>query len=96
MSELGKTAKPCNILDMINGDSSREHSENSIEYVESIDKDIILPSVDGGRQAWAFMLGAFMIEGLMWGKYYFPHLNGLTNIDRFPVSLWSLPIILSK
>jgi hypothetical protein len=53
---------------MVNGNSSREHSENSIEYVENIDKDVILPSVDGGRQAWAFMLGAFMIEGLMWGK----------------------------
>jgi hypothetical protein len=68
MSELGKPLKPCNILDMVNGNSSREYSENSIEYVENIDKDVILPSVDGGRQAWAFMLGAFMIEGLMWGK----------------------------
>jgi hypothetical protein len=68
MSELGKPSKPCNILDMVNGDSLREHSENSTEYVENIDKDVILPSVDGGRQAWAFMLGAFMIEGLMWGK----------------------------
>jgi hypothetical protein len=81
---------------MINGDSSRGHSENTIGYVENIDKDDVLPPVDGGRQAWAFMLGAFMIEGLMWGKYYFPHLNCLTNVDRFPVSLWSLPIILSK
>jgi hypothetical protein len=96
MSELGKRSKPCNILDMINGDSSREHSENSTEYAENIDKDGILPSVDGGRQAWAFMLGAFIIECLTWGKYYFPHLNCLTNVDRFPVSLWSLPIILSK
>jgi hypothetical protein len=81
---------------MINGDSLREHSEDSREHVENIDKDYILPSVDGGRQAWAFMLGAFMIEGLMWGKYYFHHFNCLTNVDRFPVSLWNFPIILSK
>ena len=53
---------------MINGNSSRKHSENSTDYVKNIDKDVTLPSVDGGRQAWAFMLGAFMIEGLMWGK----------------------------
>jgi hypothetical protein len=49
MSKLGKTAKLCNILDMINGDSLREYLENSIEYVESIDKDIILLLVNGGR-----------------------------------------------
>ena len=68
MSDLGKTSKSNNILDIINSDSSREYSENSTDYVENIDKDVILPPVDGGRQAWAFMLGAFMIEGLMWGK----------------------------
>ena len=75
MPELGKTSNQCNVLDMINGDSSREQSENSTEYIENIDKDVILPSVDGGRQAWAFMLGAFMIEGLMWGKNHFPPCN---------------------
>jgi len=51
MSELGKTSKLCNILDMINSDSSREHSENSIDYIKNINKDVILLLVNGGRQA---------------------------------------------
>jgi hypothetical protein len=64
MSELRKTSR-LYILDIINSDSSQEHSENSTEYVENIDKDVILPSADNGQQAWAFMLGAFIIKGLM-------------------------------
>ena len=68
MSNLGKTLKSYNILDIINSDSSRKYLENFTDYIKNIDKDVILPPVDGGRQAWAFMLGAFMIEGLMWGK----------------------------
>lgn len=51
MSKLGKTLKPCNILNIINSDSLREHSENSIEYVKNIDKDVILLLVNSGRQA---------------------------------------------
>jgi hypothetical protein len=35
------------------------------EYIVNADKDTILPPVDGGRQAWAFTLGAFIIGGLM-------------------------------
>ena len=27
------------------------------------------PPYDGGRQAWAFLIGAAAIEGLMWGRY---------------------------
>jgi hypothetical protein len=65
MSKLGKPLKPCNILDIVNGNSSREHAENSIKYIENINKDVILPSVNSGRQAWAFMLRAFIIEGLI-------------------------------
>lgn len=49
MSKLGKTLKPSNILDIINNDSSREHSENLTDYIKNIDKDTILPLVDGGR-----------------------------------------------
>jgi hypothetical protein len=95
MSESGGASSHCNILDIINGDSSRENAENCTEFVNA-DEDTILPPVDGGQQAWAFMLGAFMIEGLMWGKYLLSHLNYLININRFPVSFWSLPNILSK
>jgi hypothetical protein len=65
MSKLGKPLKPCNILDIINDNNSQEHSENSIKYIKNIDKDTILPLINGGRQAWAFILGAFIIEGLI-------------------------------
>jgi hypothetical protein len=34
---------------MVNGDSSREYLENSIEYIKNINKDVILPSVNSGR-----------------------------------------------
>ncbi|MAD85109.1 MAG: hypothetical protein CL912_19285 [Deltaproteobacteria bacterium] len=81
---------------MINGDRSRDHPDNCTEFIVNADEDTILPPVDGGRQAWAFMIGAFMIEGLMWGKYFLSHLNYLTDVNRFPVNIWSLPIILSK
>jgi hypothetical protein len=49
MSELRKTSK-LYILNIINSDSSQEHSENSTKYVENIDKDIILLSADSGQQ----------------------------------------------
>jgi hypothetical protein len=77
MSAFGKTSKTCNILDIINGDVSQEHSKNCTECIA---EDVILPPVDGGQQAWTFMIGAFMIEGLMWGKNYIPYLNYSINI----------------
>ena len=96
MSEFGGASNHCNILDMINSDSSRDHPENCTECIVNGNEDTILPPVDGGQQAWAFMLGAFMIEGLMWGKYVLSNVNYLTNVNRFPVSIWSLSNILSK
>jgi len=42
MSELGKPLKPYNILDIVNSNNSREYSENSIEYIKNINKNIIL------------------------------------------------------
>lgn len=96
MSEFRGASNHCNILDMINGDSSRSHPENCTECIVTDDEDAILPPVDSGQQAWAFMLGAFMIEGLMWGKYLLSHLNYLTNVNRLPVSIWSLSNVLSK
>ena len=80
MSGFENTSKTCNILDIINGDISREHSENCIECIVNIDKDVIPPPVDGGQQAWTFMIGAFMIEGLMWGKNHILYCNYLFDI----------------
>jgi hypothetical protein len=31
----------------------------------------LLPQTDGGREAFLFMLGAFMVEAIMWGIYTF-------------------------
>lgn len=27
-----------------------------------------LPPVDGGRRAWLFLLGCFMLDGIVWGE----------------------------
>lgn len=96
MSEFGGALNRNNVLDMVNGDGSRDCPENCAECIVNADEDTILPPVDCGQRAWAFMLGAFMIEGLMWGKYVLSHVNYFTNVNRFPVSIWSLPNILSK
>jgi hypothetical protein len=80
MSGFRNTPKTCNILDTSNGDILQEHSGNYTECISSIDKDIILLPVDGGQQAWTFMIGAFMIKGLMWGKNHILYYNYLFNI----------------
>jgi hypothetical protein len=49
MFKLGKPLKPYSILDMVNGNSLREHSENSIKYIKNINKDVILPLVNSGQ-----------------------------------------------
>ena len=51
MSKLGKTAKLYNILDMINSDSLREHLENFIKNIKTINKDAIFLLVNSSRQA---------------------------------------------
>ena len=30
-----------------------------------------LPTVDGGSEAWLFLAGSFLIEALVWGKFFF-------------------------
>ena len=50
MSNLGKTLKSYNILDIINSDSSRKYLENFTDYIKNIDKDVILLLIDSGRQ----------------------------------------------
>ena len=46
MSIFRNTSKTYNILNIINSNISREYSENYIEYITNIDKDIILLLVD--------------------------------------------------
>ena len=49
MSELRKTLKPYNILNIINSDSLQEYLENFTEYIKNINKNIILLSVNSSR-----------------------------------------------
>ena len=96
MSELRGASVRRNIPDRINSDSPRHHPSNHTELITNANEDAILSPVDGSPQAWAFMIGAFMIEGLMWGKCCLSHLDYLADVKRFPVDIWSLSIILSK
>jgi hypothetical protein len=48
MSEFGNTFKTCNVLNINNDNISPEYSENYIEYITNIDKDVILLLVDSG------------------------------------------------
>jgi hypothetical protein len=58
-------------------------STSSIVDLETVVKeDTILPPVDGGRRAWTFLFGAFMIEGLLYGKS-FVHFH-ISLIDKAP------------
>jgi hypothetical protein len=51
MSEFGGASNHCNILNIINGDSSQDYSENCTECIVNNDEDTILPSANGGQQA---------------------------------------------
>lgn len=65
MSELKQTSNSCNILDIINGVSSGENSEKGSKNLKNINRNIIIPQADGGRQAQAFIIKAFTLKGLM-------------------------------
>lgn len=41
------------------------------EDEQPITTDTPLPPVDGGIHAWAFLVGCFFTEALVWGKYPF-------------------------
>jgi hypothetical protein len=59
-------------------------------------EDPELPPVDGGRKAWLFMVGAFMIEGILWGKSFLGFIFASANIYRIPVDDGSVPSILRE
>jgi hypothetical protein len=46
-----------------------------------------LPPIDGGRRAWLFMIGAFMIEGLLWGTFTF-HIQ----LPDLPLTVLGFPL----
>jgi hypothetical protein len=47
---------------------------DSIMVINEIEEHI-LPPVDRGQRAWALIFGAFMIEGLLYGKTSTPSLH---------------------
>lgn len=65
-----------------------------------------LPPADGGRDAWLFLAGSFMIEGMVWGKY--PHFCGHHKrkrnfatdmalwLFRLSLLLWCFPGVLQQ
>jgi len=62
---------------------------------ENIDGgNVDLPPIDGGRQAWLFMVGAFMVEGLMWGKYLISEGQFMLRFHRVPFNIWSFSKLL--
>ena len=63
--------------------------------LENVDgENVDLPPIDGGRRAWLFMVGAFMVEGLMWGKYLTSEGQFMLRFHRVPFNLWSFPKLL--
>jgi hypothetical protein len=71
----------------------QQRQSNSHGGGQNIIEDSDLPPADGGRRAWSFMVGACMIEGLMWGRYYlllYLCMLWLIVIFRFPFDIWGL------
>ena len=74
---------------MSSAETATEISDLELRTVHSIDggqnqreeetgREQTLPRADGGKDAWLFLLGCFMIEFLVWGKlgsYYYTRLS---------------------
>ena len=52
-------------------DESPIETQGSPTQVRQYEIHSNLPTVDGGREAWLFLAGSFLIEALVWGKYFF-------------------------
>jgi hypothetical protein len=42
--------------------------EGDIEYAEYASREDGLPPIDGGMQAWLFLIASAMLEALVWGE----------------------------
>jgi uncharacterized protein YfdQ (DUF2303 family) len=65
MSKFKGALNHNNVLNIVNGNSLRDYLENYAKYIVNANKDTILPLINSGQRAWAFILGAFIIEGLI-------------------------------
>jgi len=94
-----------NIYRTISASRSQRHSASRDSWMapqpaantefENIDVgDVDLPPIDGGRRAWLFMVGAFMVEGLMWGKYPVSEGQFMLRFHRVPFNIWSFSKLL--
>ena len=51
-----------------NQESSDSSSDQITEFVTEFDESS-LPPIDGGYQAWLFLVACFMVEGIVWGMF---------------------------
>ena len=62
------------------------HSRQS-QDVDTEHEQATLAPVDGGTQAWLFLVGCFFIEALVWGKFVFflflSRYNTITTLNVF-------------
>lgn len=79
-------------------DANTELNINSHnDEADSSDADSSLPPVDTGKDAWLFLLSAFILNVLVWSMSFSSHtcvpIVG-ANTVRFPIRLWHLPGVL--
>ena len=50
----------------------RDESILSVEanVVDAFNEGFSMPPADGGKDAWLFLLSCFMLEALIWGRFY--------------------------
>lgn len=84
---------------LLNVVGNSDLNESSITLNESVEEEeeeeMGLPPTDGGRAAWTFMLGAVLVDAVIWGKlsqYWF----GIQYLSAISISieLWRLPKLL--
>ncbi|MCJ1309717.1 hypothetical protein MMC25_003377 [Agyrium rufum] len=72
--ETGERQPGRSSLSAIDASGHRRRLSHSGSQESALGQEFSLPPADGGRQAWLFLAGCFMIEALVWG---FPFCFGL-------------------
>ena len=72
-------------IDLDELDAGRTHNvfvtPQPVESREAEDGQETLPPADHGKQAWTFLLAAFVIEALLWGRLTPSHFSTSTNYN---------------
>jgi hypothetical protein len=72
------------------------HNEGIRHSIVNNDEQDMLPPVDGGKHAWAFVFGASIIDGVLWGNWTISAYKLPTNINRIRTHFWNISILLSQ